>query len=377
MGGNEMTPKERVMSVYRGEKPDRIPVMPCFWYLIPARMSGRPFYDIEEPFWYWQWQVGRYYGIDQRVAPKLTWKNENVRKVEERHLNGEGWLSICTTYYTEYGTLTSRCLHPPDGAAWDIERPVKDIERDWRAYEEVFFCDPSGLDTSDFDQCLETVGEDAVVPAVIGGLFTDMLADAREGGMEQAIYDLYDYPDFFAQVRERYARHRAELTEAILKKTAPDFIFIATGATTANVVGPDMWRTWNLPAVKAITDVAHSHGKPVHIHLHGHCRALLPDIANLGIEMVCPLERPPGGDIEDLRQVREEIKPSLGFMGNISTTATLLTGTPEDVEREVRECIEAASNYPFILSTGDQVSPLTPEENIKTLVAAGKKYGIK
>ena len=55
---------------------------------------------------------------------------------------------------------------------------------------------------------------------------------------------------------------------------------------------------------------------------------------------------------------------------------TLLRGTPDDVEREARECIEAAAEGGgFILASGDGVIAGTPFENIFKMVETGEKFG--
>jgi len=93
------------------------------------------------------------------------------------------------------------------------------------------------------------------------------------------------------------------------------------------------------------------------------------------VQMNCPFERPPGGDVTSLAAVRRRYGSRIGIMGNVHTIDVLLNGTPEDVRRQVRECIEEAAGGPFILSTGDQVSHLTPEANIRAFCDAGREFG--
>jgi len=35
-----ITPKKRMLTAYKGQKPDRVPVAPEFWYYIPAKVLG-------------------------------------------------------------------------------------------------------------------------------------------------------------------------------------------------------------------------------------------------------------------------------------------------------------------------------------------------
>jgi uroporphyrinogen-III decarboxylase len=101
---------------------------------------------------------------------------------------------------------------------------------------------------------------------------------------------------------------------------------------------------------------------------------ILPDIAASGLNVLCPLEGPPGGDV-DLVNVKREYGSRLCLKGNVSTNL-LLYGTPEQVREAVRACADAGKGAGgFILGTGDQVARDTPFENIEAFVAAGIAYG--
>ena len=65
--------------------------------------------------------------------------------------------------------------------------------------------------------------------------------------------------------------------------------------------------------------------------------------------------------------------PRTALLGNVAPLGTLVRGTPEQVYREARACVEeAVPGGGFILSAGGGVSPGTPAENIDALVRAAK-----
>ncbi|MEW6751789.1 MAG: uroporphyrinogen decarboxylase family protein [Candidatus Latescibacterota bacterium] len=113
------------------------------------------------------------------------------------------------------------------------------------------------------------------------------------------------------------------------------------------------------------------------VHLHGRCRAVLADLATCGADCICPFERPPGGDITDLSEVRGVLADRVTVNGNVHTVETLIRGTPEGVRREVEEILAAwgPDRRRLILGTGDQVGGETPEENIAAMVDAGRRLG--
>ena len=137
-----------------------------------------------------------------------------------------------------------------------------------------------------------------------------------------------------------------------------------------------MWREWDKPYLKAIADEVHKHNKLLHIHFHGRSIQTAEDFKEIGIDCVCPFERPPGGDIdglEGLRYVREKLGGKVTMNGNVHTVETLIRGNVQDVKREVREIKEAFEGEPrLIIGTGDQVGVETPEENILAMIEEAK-----
>ena len=74
----------------------------------------------------------------------------------------------------------------------------------------------------------------------------------------------------------------------------------------------------------------------------------------------------------DIAAVRG-LLPRMALLGNVAPLGTLVRGTPEQVYREARACVEkAAAGGGFILSAGGGVSPGTPADNIDALVRAAR-----
>ncbi len=64
-----------------------------------------------------------------------------------------------------------------------------------------------------------------------------------------------------------------------------------------------------------------------HLHFHGRCKDTVADFAELGIDCVCPFERPPGGDIDGekgLQEVRELLAGRVTFNGNVHSQREIL-----------------------------------------------------
>jgi uroporphyrinogen-III decarboxylase len=74
--------------------------------------------------------------------------------------------------------------------------------------------------------------------------------------------------------------------------------------------------------------------------------------------------------------VKEKYGRKMCLKGNVHTIETMLNGTERAVEQEVKRCInDASEGGGYVLSTGDQVPHMTPEENFVAFIKAGRKWG--
>ena len=82
------------------------------------------------------------------------------------------------------------------------------------------------------------------------------------------------------------------------------------------------------------------------------------------------------GDV-DLAEVKRAHGAQIALMGNLHTTKVMLHGTEQQVYEVARGAILAArEGGGFILSTGDQCPPGTPDENLFALHRAVEDVGI-
>jgi len=160
-------------------------------------------------------------------------------------------------------------------------------------------------------------------------------------------------------------------------RTPCESLFIGCSWSCNSLLGPELWRKWDKPVIQAAAWAVRSGGRLLHLHLHGRCLETIGDLAELGLDCVCPFERPPGGDVdgaEGLAAVERALRGRTTMNGNVHTVETLIRGTPEDVRREVREILDAFRGNPrLIVGTGDQVGRETPEENLWAMINEVKK----
>ena len=370
-----MNSKERLMAVYSGRQPDRVPVQPCFAYLLPMRRSGWPFNKFAGDFAKQTLDTYRHYGADARIWLPIGGSNPGVRYESSVQEFPDGTQVIAWSAESASGRLCGKTKTFPDAAPAPIEYPVKDLRRDLPVVFEQL-PRPQDFRSDHAPAVYEMIGGDGIAMWSPPAQFLGWLAGSRQGGIVQAVYDLCDDAPFLAEFRERLLDWYLRVVEHVLSTTpCIDVVMPNSGTISLNTMGPELYRRWDMPFIRGQAGVVHKHGKPLHVHQHGYCMGILDDLVDAGVDMICPFERPPGGDVVSLAAVRKHFG-RIGIMGNVHTIDVLYRGTPDDVRRQVRQCIDDARGGPFILSTGDQVADLTPDDNIRAFCDAGRQYGI-
>ncbi|OPZ27366.1 MAG: methylcobalamin:coenzyme M methyltransferase [Lentisphaerae bacterium ADurb.BinA184] len=371
------TGKQRMLNAYRGVFSDRVAVAPEFWFYYPAKVMGVdmiafgrevPFHlalkKTFETFGCEGWGVAFGGPPNPQVSGVSTDRWVDAETLETRHLTR-----------TPFGELTSVSRGTRDEPAWSIERPVKDFARDLPAWECVALGgNPEDLDPAGLLKARAEVGESYLLEAWLSVPFFDFLAGALDGGFEAGIL-LFSDPAMeptLERLRERHTDYLVRLARAICTKTPYESLCIGCSWSCNSLLGPHLWRRWDKPGIRAVADEIHRHGRLLHVHFHGRCFETVADFAEIGLDCVCPFERPPGGDVvgrEGLDTVARLLRGRTTVNGNVHTVETLIRGRPADARREVGEILGAfAGNPRIIVGTGDQVGRETPAENLHAMV---------
>ena len=377
-----MTPRERITAAFRNRQPDMVPVSPELWDVIPIRVSGRPFWEVgctsfsKMPLWKAQLEAYKYFGCEAWIPVEPSPSDRQINMIESNSFFENPELIITKVKYkTSKGVMNEMKHSVFDYDLWSFEKPVKNLFEDLPKLEEYFFDDPSGLDYGFIEEAYDNTGQDGICEGIIGNTFFEFLTMFREGGAVQAILDLKDNEDFFIPVQKRYIQYLCGIAEEIISKTSVDGIFLNCGTSSLDTISPALFKKWDLPLLQALGKIASKNNKIFHYHLHGKGMALLEDIVNSGVNMICPLESSPRGDF-DLEQVKNKFGSRLALKGGIDPFFPLCEGNPEDIENAVKQCIKSAGkNGGFTLASGDGVLKDTPFENIFAMVQAGRKNG--
>lgn len=373
-----MTSRERLLRTIRRQGADCVPATPDTSNMIPARLTGKPFWDIylyqNPPLWKAYIDCARHFDFDGFLnapiewpfaAPPSPWKTAIVQRTTER---------IATQRYRDDrgGMEWEDCVsvYPVADPPTRNIRPIAkiglpDIPERWAPLEGVAEW-PTG--EALFDLIAEEMGEQGIVGVNCGGtVIVNKDAEAVE---------YFENPEKYrARSRLRLEQAEAKLEAILHWKRKPDFIACG-GSGTLIWQNPAMVRELALPIVKRVTALCKKAGLITHIHSCGRERALVQMCAEeTDLTFIDPLEPKPMGDC-DLAEIKRSFGDRLVLKGNLHTTNVMLRGTPDIVARAAREAIDAAGEGGgFILSTGDQCGRDTPDENIRAFIETARTYG--
>ena len=127
-----------------------------------------------------------------------------------------------------------------------------------------------------------------------------------------------------------------------------------------------MWREFCKKPLARLFSLGEKHGVYVFLHACGAVRKVIPDLVEIGLDVLWPVQPNAAGMVP--RELKTEFGDRLAFWGAIDVQRILPYGTVEDVRRHVRETIEILGDGGrYILSSGHNLLKAFPLENILTL----------
>jgi uroporphyrinogen decarboxylase len=197
-------------------------------------------------------------------------------------------------------------------------------------------------------------------------------------GEEQAFTDLVLHPEIVHYCMDRLFGFDYANAERIFDQLP--------GQITVTGVSEDMGsqrglmfslahiREFLLPGMKRQIELAHSAGIYVMHHNDGNCRPILPEMVELGIDMLDPVQwRAKDMDREGLKR---DFGARLVFHGAMDNQYTLPFGSIEEVRQEVLDNLRILGRGGgFILGPCHNIQPVTAPEKIVAMYETGYEYG--
>ena len=140
------------------------------------------------------------------------------------------------------------------------------------------------------------------------------------------------------------------------------------------MISPSMFRKFIQPSLARLVRATKEHNPDVKIMFHsdGAITKLLPDIIDLGVDVIHPLEPLPA---TDLTAVKEKYGKQVTFLGGIDISHAM-PGSREDVIVETKRRItQLAPGGGYILAPSNHLQADVPAENVGTLFETAHQFG--
>ena len=177
----------------------------------------------------------------------------------------------------------------------------------------------------------------------------------------------YDEPELVHGVLEKVTEFLIAYNTA-LRDAGANGIVMAEPAS--GMLSPDLMREFSSPYAKRILEAVETDECIFLYHNCGNSTlALTEEILSTGAKMLS------FGNAIDLSEMLKLIPQDRIVMGNVDPSSEFRNGTPESVRAATMAVLEKCAKYPnFVLSSGCDIPPVSPLENIDAFFNAAKDY---
>jgi uroporphyrinogen decarboxylase len=188
----------------------------------------------------------------------------------------------------------------------------------------------------------------------------------RLRGMENALMDMVDTPELARIMFGRCADFAVKLSEEACSRYALDWLWTGDDVASqeAMMFSPRAWRALVKPELRRVFAVGKRHGLPVAYHCCGALRPIIPDLIEMGLDVLNPVQ--PGCPGMDPLDLKREYGRQLAFMGGVDTQYLLPLGSETEVRRATERLLDGMTGDGggYILAAAHSIPPETPDANV-------------
>jgi uroporphyrinogen decarboxylase len=198
-------------------------------------------------------------------------------------------------------------------------------------------------------------------------------------GVEQFFIDMALNEAFAQALVERISCAIEELMQGYIQACGPYVGMIELpGDDYATEQGmafsPDMFRRYFKPYIQRMIEIIKGYRPEIKVMLHcdGVYREILPDLIEVGVDVLNPLEALPAMDPAELKR---DFGDRFSFLGAIDIRHAL-TGSQQGVIEEVKLRLkQLAPGGGYVIAATNHIQPDVPPENVITMYEAARTYG--
>ena len=192
-------------------------------------------------------------------------------------------------------------------------------------------------------------------------------------GMEDFMLACYEDRDFIEEIMEVSTEYWVRFNKIIVKEGVDIFsIGDDIAFKTGLFIPPRLFKEIWVPRMARMIEPALEAGIPVQFHSDGKIDEIMDDLIEMGVDAVNPMDP----YSIDYRDYKKRYGSRVTLTGNIDVEFPLAKGTPEDVEKDVKEHMDILKpGYGYIAGSSHSIVNYIPYDNFVTMINAIHKYG--
>jgi uroporphyrinogen decarboxylase len=188
-------------------------------------------------------------------------------------------------------------------------------------------------------------------------------------GFEAFLLDMALDPPFAEELLERITAIQLALIHRFIKLGMDGGYFGDDYGAQANLLfSPKTWRQMIKPRLARMFKPFLDAGLPVIMHSDGRIADILPDLVEIGLTALNPVQP----EVMDHQWLRSTFGESLAYYGGVSTQTVLPNGCPDEVKAAVRACADilAPDGTGLVLAPSHRMMADIPMANVDALLEA-------
>jgi len=369
-----MSPRERILAVYRRETPDVVPYMLdlSHWFYHRRHMPWDLSTPYDEPVhelidYHRTAAVGIYLAqragfFDVKFAPDVK---SSVTKSED---GGE----IRWELQTPLGAVRRRRVWEEETYSWGIPEWGIRSEQDLKVFAYAMAGRTYWPNWDIYRTWADAIGDAGVVYLTLS--YSGMGSLLRLWmGIEGTAYAVVDWPDTMREVVDQINANNLKGVD--LMAESPAEIIIMGDNHSSDVQSPGFFERWSRAYYQEAIRRLHAAGKHVAIHIDGRLRGALGMFRDVDADCADAVTPTPMGDLTP-EQCRQEAGPDMILSGGISPDLWLPNAPLKDFKAAVRRWLDLKKHSPrLIANAGDQVPPGAEEDRIHLMRDMVERHG--
>jgi Uroporphyrinogen decarboxylase (URO-D) len=371
-----MTERARMLAVYRGEIPDRVPFFLdlSHWFnqrhKIPFDLSSS-IAEPDLPLIEYHKKVGAGLYIGNLFSCHDTIYPSDVVETASKETSAHG-LEIVWRMETPIGTIERRRRWEEQSYSWCISKWGICTEQDLRVFEYAMTRARYVPAFDRYEKWQQTLGDFGVlyIPSTysaMGYLLSLWM------GIERTIYATVDIPETMTAVVGAINENLLTIIDMLCH--GPGEVIFMGDNFSSDIQSPEFFRRWSAPFYREAFRRIKAAGKYSAVHIDGRLHGLLREFSEIGADCIDAVTPYPGGDLTPT-ECREEAGPNLILSGGVPPAVWVETHSDDDFRKSVLGWLEIRKASPrLIAAAGDQVPPFAPEYRIEMMRELVDKFG--